>query len=267
MDDGFTVERNWRRAAACWKGPVNPVKNHEEFLELVMALAGPSFQQAYDDFRADPDGQRLLAERPRIEDRLLDDAFLADCPGGSLGHAYRDFMSQNRLDAALYDQAHDLPAIGKRLGWDDDFYYVIHRGIILHDMLHVLGGYGPDIGGEIGVLAFTQGQAPNPASAVMLRAMAFAPIRMDRPRLRRFCREATTRGQRASILMAKPYEELLSESLDEVRTDLGVEPAELAHPEGMVYSDFQFGRRRNRASNAAFAPYEYDPERVQVDAA
>lgn len=258
---GFRVQRNWRRAAQCWRGYVNPIKHHAYTLEGIMALAGPSFQRAYDDFRVDPDGRRLLREKPAILDLLLDTESLARLPKGSLGHAYLDFMNQNRLDAALYDEAHDLPAIGERLGWDEDFYYTIHRGIILHDMLHVLGGYGPDIGGEFGVLGFTNGQVTSLGTKLFLPMILALPVGVPKKRLVRFWRQACVRGQAAGMLMAKPYEELLDQPIDEVRSRLGVAPFEAAHPEGPIYSTFQFGRRGDRMTDDAYAPYVYDPQR------
>ena len=130
--DRYRVRVNLPRAVACSKGVVNPVANHAEFLELIFAVGGPGFQRSYDRFLVSSNGQRLLKERPNIVDALSDSDRLAACQKGSLGHAYLDFMSQNRLDAALYDEQstyHDLPAIADRLGWDEDFYYVIHRGI------------------------------------------------------------------------------------------------------------------------------------------
>lgn len=258
---GFRVTRNWRRAARCWRGVVNPVKHHADTLEMIMALAGPSFQKSYDDFRADPDGQELLRTKPALLDKLLDAKYLASLPNGSLGHAYLDFMRQNRLDAALYDEAHDLPAIGQRLGWDEDFYYTIHRGIVLHDMLHVLGGYGPDVGGELGVLAFTNGQVSNLGTKSFLPMVLLLPIGVPRRRIISYWREGTARGRRAGLLMARPYEELLAEPLDEVRRRLGVQPFEAAHPDGSVYSPFQFGRKGDRYTDSAYEAYSYDPER------
>ncbi len=148
----YRVRVNHPRALACSSGVLNPVKNHEQFLELVFALSGPGFQRAYERFLESADGQHLLRERPDVVETLTDTEGLRTFPKGSLGHAYLDFMSQNRLDAGLYDDTyHDLPAIAERLGWDDEFHYVVHRGIALHDLIHVLGGYGPDVGGEFGV--------------------------------------------------------------------------------------------------------------------
>ena len=260
--DGDTVTANPRRAVACLPGLLNPVANHEQFLELVLAVGGPGFQRTYDRFRDSLDGQRLLRERPDLVAALGDVDALRSCPPGSLGHAYLDFMAQNRLDAGLYGDAHhDLPAIADRLGWDDEFHYVIHRGIALHDILHVLGGYGPDVGGEFGVVGFTHGQVGGRITGATVGLLLTLPMGVRRADRLRWWRESVARGRTAGLLFAAPYEDLLDEPLDEVRARLGVRAAEIAHPDGPLYSTFQFGARRLRGMERAYAPYRYDPER------
>jgi len=256
------VRTNLPRALACWRGLLNPVAEHEDFLELVLAVAGPGFQRSYDRFRSSPDGSRLLAERPDIVSVLTDTERLATCTPGSLGHAYADFMTQNRLDAGLYGDAyHDLPAIAERLGWDDDFHYVIRRGIALHDILHVLGGYGPDAGGEFGVLGFTHGQVGGWSTSGGRGLLLAVPLGVPRIQRIRWWRQCVQRGQAASLLFAAPYEELLDEPLHDVRRDLHVVPDEIAHPDGHLYSGYQFGSARSRGMERPYEPYAYEPTR------
>lgn len=256
----FRVRRKWLRAIACLPAWRNPVKHNAQILEFIMALAGPSFQRAFDDFCSDPAGARLLRDKPDILTYLLDDAYLESLPRGSLGHAYRHFMQTNRFDAALYTEVHNIPDVAERLDWSDDFAWVIQRGLVLHDILHTLGGYGPDVGGEIGVIAFTHGQAPNPGTLAFLALGLALPSGIPRRQLLRFWREAVARGKAADILMAQPYEQLLATPLDDVRARLGVLAPDEAHPAGMPWSDFRFGRRKQDfVYDEVFGPYAYDP--------
>lgn len=260
--DRYRVRVNIPRALACSKGLVNPVKNHEQFLELVFALSGPGFQRSYERFLESSDGRRLLRERPNVVEALTDTERLQACPKGSLGHAYLDFMSQNRLDAGLYDGTyHDLPAIAERLGWDDDFHYVVHRGIALHDVMHVLGGYGPDVGGEFGVIGFTHGQVDGWVTGGTIAVIMLAPVGVPRRDRLRYWRESVARGRRADVLFAVPYEAMLNDPIDEVRRRLGIVDDALAHPAGHIYSTFQFGSSKTRVMDEAFEPYRYDPAR------
>jgi ubiquinone biosynthesis protein COQ4 len=259
--DDFRIRINVRRALACAPGALNPVDRHEQFLELIMALAGPGFQKSYDRFRASPEGRKLLRDRPDLASTLLDTERLRSSHPGALGHAYLDFMSYNRLDAQLYgDGLHDLPAIAERLGWDDDFYYVINRGIAAHDLIHVLGGYGPDVGGEFGVLGFTHGQAGGLATGATLAMLLAAPLGVRRSERLAWWREAVQRGRTADLLFAAPYEELMDDPIDEVRRRLWIRPNHQAHPNGHLYSGYQFGTARTRWMDHPYEPYHYDPQ-------
>ena len=258
----FEIRRNYRRALMCMPALRNPVKHNAEILELVMAMAGPSFQRAYEDFCTDENGKRLLAERPDLLERLLDDDYLRSLPNGSLGHAYLDFMRTNRLDAGLYTETHRIPEVAKRLGWDEQFAWVVQRGLILHDLLHALGGYGPDIAGEIAALGFTHGQAPNVGTVIVAGLAYVLPVGVPKREIRRLWKESVARSRNAALLMAQPYEELLELPLDDVRRRLEIAPTAEAHPNGLPYSTFRFGaRKKDFVYDDVFDRYTYDPQR------
>lgn len=247
------IRRSWRRAVQCTPALVAPSRYVAELMELVLAISAPAMQLHYDRFRAHPQGRRLLDERPDLAGALADHEALAALPDGSLGRAYLDFVSQYRFDAAAFEQVHQLDAMGERLGWDDDLAYVMARGLQLHDVWHALGSYGPDWGGEGGVVAFTNGQLPMPGGGMLTGIFRALPGGVPRARWRRFLAEARLRGARADELTVAPYEELLGEPLDEVRARLRIEPVEVAHPGGIPYSTFRYGA--GRALDEAYEPY------------
>lgn len=125
--------------------------------------------------------------------------------------------------------------VAERRGWDEDFFYMMRRGTALHDMLHTLGGYGPDIGGEFGNLGFHCGQM-KPASALKTLTLTLGAVIPASPRRKlQYFRQAVRRGQRADNLMAAPYEKLLDQPIAEVRELLGVQPTSRAHPDGHLF--------------------------------
>lgn len=178
-------------------------------------------------------------------------------------------MQQNRLDAGLYDEARYLRDIGARLGWSDDFAYVVHRGLIVHDLLHVLGGYGPDVGGELGVVGFTHGQVPNIGTRSLMFFLPFMRTGASRRRLRQQWTEAEQRGKRGKrgkILMAQPYEELMQRPLVELRRELDIVAFDEAHPDGRLYLGYQFGKKEHRELHEAIPPYTYEPDHAGTTA-
>ena len=126
--------------------------NHEKVFEAVLAFGYPTLHREYRKLVLLPEGRRLLDDKPDLMAVLGDDSYLAALPPGSLGAAYRDFLRQHRLDAGVFSLHGVIEPAVERNGWDPDFGYMIARGTALHDMFHVLGGYGPDMGGELGNL-------------------------------------------------------------------------------------------------------------------
>ena len=88
---------------------------------------------------------------------------------------------------------------------------------MLHDLFHVLTGYGTDDIGEATLLAFTLGQVPGRGQALLTIGAGFEVARaLGRPWLRYDLR-AWRRGRRAVCLACVPWEALLPLPLDEVR--------------------------------------------------
>lgn len=227
--------------AACSPSLVAPGRYVAELMELVLALGGPAMNLQYERFRAHPDGQRLLAERPDLVAVLGDRDALAALPEGSFGQAYLTFTDRYRFDAKVFDSVHDLDAMGDRLGWDDDQRFVIARGLQMHDLWHTLTGYGPDWAGEGAVIAFTHGQVDLRGTAFLRRIFDRFPGGVDRRRWRRFLDQALVRGQIAGNLLVAPYEELLAVPLDQAREELGIVASARIHPDGIPYTPFRYG--------------------------
>ena len=104
----------------------------------------------------------------------------------------------------------------------------------MHDLWHVLTGYGRDLAGEAANLAFTYAQTRTRGLlAIVLAAALLGPKSLD-CFWQRYLLRAWRRGRRAAALPMARYEELLALPLDEARQRLGIEPAERAHPGGIL---------------------------------
>lgn len=237
--DGVVPERiNVKELLSCWRTLVEPGKDLDRLYELLVTISAPAMARTYYRMRVHPNGRKVFENKPNILALLEDDDYLASLPAGSVGHAFRSFLTTNRLDAGVYSEATIRP-IAVKNNWSEDYYYSVIRGTALHDVLHTITGYGPDAAGEALALGFYCGQT-EPAGPIRLAGLILTVITPGaslRHKLRCY-QEATERGRRADNIFVAPWEQLLSRPLDEVRELLGVSPKSAAHRNGTWYTDW-----------------------------
>ena len=231
-------QREWRRAWRALHNLIEDPNRTDQVFEIVRALSGDSFEHAFQRFAASPDGRELLRERPTLLDTLSDRAALMALPEGSFGRAYAEFMEAGQLEAAGLVEAEEMATQtygradeGPK---DPDREYFGDRLRDMHDLWHVLTGYGRDEAGEAANLAFTYAQVPNlGVGFIVIAGAILGPLDLSLywPR---YLWRAYRRGRRAAQLSSVPYEELLPLPLAEVRRRLDIDPPQLAHPEGVL---------------------------------
>jgi ubiquinone biosynthesis protein COQ4 len=93
------------------------------------------------------EGRRLLAERPRLNATTVSLATMSAYPSSSLGHAYAGYFGANGITPF------DPPALPVETNQD----YVATRLREVHDVIHVVTGYGTDELGELELQWFNLG--------------------------------------------------------------------------------------------------------------
>jgi ubiquinone biosynthesis protein COQ4 len=230
--------RDWAHAWSALKDLIADPERTDRVFEIIRALSGDAFEHAWERFRAHPDGRRLLADRPSLLDALRDRAALRALPAGSFGRAYAAFMDAAQLEAdgliaaeqtanETYGKADDTPV-------DPAREYFGERLRDMHDLWHVLTGYGRDEAGEAANLAFTYAQVPNLGVGFIVVAGALLGPHDLTCYWQRYLFRAYRRGRRAALLTTAAYEELLPLPLAAVRRQLAIEPPAVAHPEGVL---------------------------------
>ncbi len=204
----------------------DPQDTRQVFL-LTNALRGRSARQAFARFAAAPVGRQVLAERRRLIDALTDQDSLAAMPEGSLGRAYLAFMAEEQLTAqGLVDLAEQSRSVPVSAAESVKIYAGRMRD--MHDLYHVLAGYGRDELGEICVLAFSYPQQNIRSFKVIsmlgavniprkLRRAGINPIGV-----RAAVREAARNGRAAAWLPGEDLEAMLPEDLTGLRQRLDV---------------------------------------------
>ena len=198
--------RAWKRL---WANPDDTVA----VFEIFDALRGRSEERVFRRFAKTEMGRRILAEERDLLATLSNRAALQALPEGSLGSEYAAFMEQEEISAEGLVEAsetQDTPISGP------DFERFVCRWRDMHDLHHVVTGYGRDLHGEGALLAFSFGQT-RILSLGFIVAMAFLNGDADD---RRMIREGYRRGRRAKWFVDADWESLLPLPVAEVRAHL-----------------------------------------------
>jgi ubiquinone biosynthesis protein COQ4 len=211
----------WLRALRALRRLLADNQDTVQVFEIMRALNGTAHAKNYHRLLATPDGGRIAFAQPELARRLMDDAWLDALPAGSVGAAYRDFTRAQRLSAeglaelsregvSQIDEPHPYAWFGRRT-----------RDV--HDVWHVLTGYGRDPMGEACLVAFSFAQTGGLGWAFIALGAAFR-TRKGRHPYKRAIWQGYRRGRNAGWLLGEDYERLLQEPLESARARLGLTP-------------------------------------------
>jgi len=188
-----------------------------QVFEIMRALNGRAIVRNYRRLLTTRQGGRLAFEHIELARRLMDAAGLDALPAGSVGAAYRGFVRSEQLSADA------LAAVSRqRLGPIEEahpYAWFGRRTRDVHDIWHVLTGYGRDPLGEACLVAFSYAQTRGPGWAVIALGAA---LRMRSVPATRAIWEGYRRGRAAAWLLGEDYEALLGEPLDAARRRLQI---------------------------------------------
>lgn len=205
--------------------------------------APPEVVAAYASrFTDDVDLVRFVDEGHYPDPLTLDR--LATCAPGTYGEAVRRFITDNDLEANLatnYRQFHDaLAGAGMLDGMPEPMRYAVLRGFQLHDLIHVVTGYGPSPLDEIALQAFCLAQLQFPYFAMWISVVTTRMTFID-PNSIVPLMDAITQGwhygRSIDNLQLNRWEDHLDEPLAELRRAHRIAPegrAPLAGRSGVV---------------------------------
>jgi ubiquinone biosynthesis protein Coq4 len=176
---------------------------------------------------ADPEMAALAREQWYSEP--LDFGRLAGCGPGTLGNAYREFMTSNDLMEHLaegYRELHEqLAAAGKLDRMPATLKYKVLRGYQTHDLHHVLTGYPATPFGELGLQAFQLAQVEFPYSAMWISVvtghMAFIDPWLIKPAMDSIA-HGWTYGREARSIQFVKFETMFDRPLEAIREEYGL---------------------------------------------
>lgn len=194
-----------------------------QVFKILEALKGNSLGLAHRRMQLDLRGQQLLEEQPNIVSVLNDREALLAMPEGSIGRAYYDFVHREGLSAdgliASSEEAPRFEKMGRNERWLGD------RLRDIHDLQHVMTGYGRDTLGELCLLSFMTTQTPSRGIDFII-FMGRTKGQKENPDLdlKSLVREGREIGQSADWMLFTRWEDRLHEPLEKVRAELGFIP-------------------------------------------
>lgn len=212
------------RAARALRKLIADKEDTSQVFEIMRALSGGSVPKGYRRLLSTPHGGRIAYEREEFCERLSDTAWLNTFGPGTVGEAYRKFIAPRGLSAeglaeesrktaeGDVDARHPLAWYGRRM-----------RDV--HDVWHVLTGYGTDGLGEACVVAFSYQQTRSLGFALIAFAGAhqYEKIGNGQP-YRKAVMEAWRNGKKAAWLPEVDYPALFAENLEDARKRLNITP-------------------------------------------
>ena len=225
-----------------------------QVFRLTEALRGKSTRIMFQRFAASPMGAQILSERRSLLLALTNRTILAALPEGTLGRCYLEFMAEENLTAEGLVElgAQNIKSMPTA---DEGLKLYASRMRDMHDLYHVLTGYGRDELGELCVLAFSYPQQKIRSFKVIStlgtlniwRRLRAAKI--NAKGIGAAVREAAQNGRNATWLPGEDLEAMLSMDLQLLRERLKIPPpvlyteliVRLRRDTGIVSGPFKFG--------------------------
>ena len=164
------------------------------------ALEDPGFQSLVE--------RRFLPAEPDLE-------ALGKLPEGTLGQAFAKHMLDNNLKLNFYPDVDP----------NNTFNYFEKRARQVHDLWHVVCGYGIDVKGELELQGFTLANLRVGISATIIAAGIFHILKNRPAEVYDYFNavvQGFVRGQKANYLLGIPLEEMWEKPLAEVRQIAGI---------------------------------------------
>ena len=210
----------FRTAWLALKALIDNPEDTKQVFTIMRALTGKSLWKQYVRFCKIPTGLQILSEQRDLLTTLADRTALRKLPEGTLGKNYIDFMEREGITAeGLVEASEETYAEFT----DDDLERYVMRTREMHDLWHVVTGYGRDGLGEVCVVAFSYGQTKSLGFAAIALMGAYE-YRRQFPgnRIFRAAWKAFRTGRKAKWFPGLDWEHLLTQPLNDVRRDLGI---------------------------------------------
>ncbi|EIN10073.1 ubiquinone biosynthesis protein COQ4 mitochondrial [Punctularia strigosozonata HHB-11173 SS5] len=187
--------------------------------DMIAALgettAGPVLPKLLDTMLASPEGRRIMKERPRINTKTVDMAYLSRLPKGTFGKSYVDWLERCGVSPDTREPVHYIS--------DPEQAYVMQRYRETHDFYHTLTNMPVSVTYELAVKWF---EFANLGLPMALLGGVAGPLRLSSKQRERLFTQyvpwALKCGSSARCLLTVYWEERWEQPLEEMKKELGV---------------------------------------------
>ncbi|MGL4314965.1 MAG: Coq4 family protein [Sphingomonas sp.] len=220
---GTTGRRDWKTAISAMRKLLADSDDTAQVFLIMRALNAGNLTRNAARMLATHEGGKLMYEREELARTLSDKDYVASFAPGTVGAAYRDFLTRTGYSAAGLEQVSR-----DTLDKDED---VLHPYIWFgrrirdtHDIWHTLTGYQADEPlGEAALVAFSYAQVGGLGWAWIAAAASIKSILVSRRfDFARAVWEGYRHGRKAKWLPVEDYHALLNEPLEAARRRLNI---------------------------------------------
>ena len=206
----------WKALRALMAEP----EDTKQVFTIMRSLTGKSLWKQYKRFAKTDIGANILKNDIDLLDTLADREALALLPEGSLGRVYLDFMTREGITAEGLIEASEESYEGMTHA---ELERYTMRTREMHDLWHVVSGFGRDGLGEVCVVAFSYPQTKGLGFAA-IAAMGAVKYSRQFPGsgVWKAVWQAYRAGRKAAWLPGQDWEQLLTQPYADVRAALNI---------------------------------------------
>jgi len=200
--------------------------------------AGSSLSRMRDIMLKDPEGRKILKNRPRVNSTTVDMDQLARYPEGTFGRAYMTWLERCGVTpdtrepvislAIFFVVAHNVSMKQVHYIDDPELAYVMQRYRECHDFYHCICDLPVNVESELALKYFEFANLGLPMAAI---SAIFGPLRLTARKRERLFSEfvpwALKCGGSAKSLITVYWEQRWDQKVDDIKKELGIwEPPE-----------------------------------------
>lgn len=213
-DEGFTwPRRNFRGALQALEALGDDPDRTDAVGDLLMNTGGEAGRKVFGRVIEDPQGRRILVERRDLLKTLADRQRLSQLPLGTLGRDYYEWTATRGFTATELAEVVDR----QDRSFPSEAHVFESRVVDMHDLWHILGGWGSDMHGEMHLLGCSYAQLRNPGWLIMGLLFNLTLVSVGRVEGVAYFARACAIGFRAKLLTAVDWEQMLTLPTAEVR--------------------------------------------------